>query len=267
MNEQQGRAVSRFFGNPLVGIIGSLASILGVGLAVFFYFSGRAQPELSFYVHPIKATVVKIDQASKLNVRFENRDILSNVTAAQVAIWNRGNKSIRTENILKPIVISTDIKKSILEARVIKTSRDVVNMSLDTAQLGKGKVGISWKILERGDGAIIQLIYEGDPETNINIEGIIEGQKEIEKVQYSEKIKSPQEQYKTSRWPKFIAAMMLIVLSFLLSILVVRNTIRDGILSLLKISSLVVLAQTLLFLILGIYYFIKSLEKGPPFGF
>ena len=65
-----------------------------------------------------------------------------------------------------------------------------------TDEAQNGRVTISWQILEQNDGGIIQLIYTGNPEVNIRVDGVIEGQKEIEQIVYGEKLTSPDEQFR-----------------------------------------------------------------------
>lgn len=188
-----------FFSNPLVGIIGSLASIIGVLLAVYFYLEGKEYPQLTYYVHPVKAIVVRAGQASRLTASFDNKVIETDITATQIALWNQGKRAIKKDNVLKPIVIHTENNTPILEATIRKSSREVVQLAVNTDELQKGRVLISWNILEHNDGGIIQLTYAGNPNLNIQLDGVIEGQNQIEQLTFSEKIKSPDEQYTSLR--------------------------------------------------------------------
>ena len=164
-----------FFANPLVGLIGTLASIIGVLLAVFFYVQSTKFHELVYYVNPAQAIVVKTGEASRLRVLVGDRELKSDVTTAQIAIWNRGNQSLRPGDVLAPILIRTSPSVPILEVTLRKKSRDVVDISLDQKHLDDGIVGISFNILEQGDGGVIQLIYAGNPDkTRVTVGGVIE---------------------------------------------------------------------------------------------
>jgi hypothetical protein len=108
-----------FFSNPLVGILGTIASIVGVLLAIYFYSRGKQDRKLTYHINPAKAVVVRAGQASRLTVTFNEKIIKSDVTAAQIALWNQGNQSIKLNDVLKPIVIYTENKTPVLEARVV----------------------------------------------------------------------------------------------------------------------------------------------------
>jgi len=53
------------------------------------------------------------------------------------------------------------------------------NLSGDTTHLNDGTVGVSWKILEHDDGAVIQFILAGPSSVDIVPHGVVEGQQNI----------------------------------------------------------------------------------------
>ena len=89
-----------FFSNPWVGILSTAASIVGLVLTVFFYFRSASYPELVYLVSPVRTIVVKQGTTSRLGVVFDGRPLTQDVTATQVAIWNRGRQAIRRAAIL-----------------------------------------------------------------------------------------------------------------------------------------------------------------------
>ena len=162
-----GTGLMRFFSLPIVGIIGWAATVLSLVLGIFFYLQGTKKRDIVYYVNPIQAVVVKTGEATQLNVLYGGRELKSDVTAAQIAVWNQGNESVRPENILEPIAIRTIPSVPILEASIRKKSRGVVDVSLDQSRLSEGVVGVRWNILEQDDGTVIQLVYAGPPSTQI----------------------------------------------------------------------------------------------------
>jgi hypothetical protein len=118
--------LKQIFGNPIVGVTGSIASVIGVLLAVYFYVQGNRYRDLVYYVSPAKAAVVDTTQTSELRVFLGEREVRGSVSAAQVAVWNAGTESIRPADILKEMAFSTGSEAPILEARIRSSSRDVV---------------------------------------------------------------------------------------------------------------------------------------------
>lgn len=176
-DEQGSKGLLAFFAShPGLSLSASLASIVSIPLAIFLYFSGARSRELKFYVNPATTTIVKSGQSSDIHVLFKNEPVSTDVTALQVAIWNAGKEPIHAENVLDPIALKTSAP--ILEARIRHISRQTTHFAIDTAQQSQGLLGLSWKILENDDGAVVQLIIAGNA-SPVTVSGTIEGQRQI----------------------------------------------------------------------------------------
>ena len=191
--------LSRFFSKPVVGVVGTVASILGLIFALYFYLQTREYPSLTVFVHPVRASVVRAGQSSRLIVSFGGRPIATDITAVQVALWNAGKRPIREQDILEPLTIRTAGVHPILEATLRKQTRDVVRLELEKSHLSEGALSVRWRVLEQGDGGVIQLIYEGNPDVEISYSAVLVGQKAVAAHKYLGAIRSPEEQYKSDR--------------------------------------------------------------------
>jgi hypothetical protein len=127
-------------------VLGITASLLA-GLVLYWLVESRSR-DLSLYVNPTKTTIVKSGQSSDLHVLYKGQSVSTDMTALQVAIWNAGKESIRSEHVLSLITLAASPRVSILEAQIRHVSRPVTNIRLDTTHLVDGSVGVSWKILE-----------------------------------------------------------------------------------------------------------------------
>ncbi|KNY24858.1 hypothetical protein [Pseudobacteroides cellulosolvens] len=186
--------IKNFFSNPWVGIITSICTILGFILAFYFYYSSISNRELSYAVYPLKVSALKSGQVSDLRVSYKGKNIDGDISIAQIEIWNKGKLSIRPGDILENLKISTVPTVPILEASIRKKSRDIIDLKLDDRYYDKGYVPFNFKIMEKNDGAVIQLIYVGKDDVEFKVQGIIEGQptlKSIELTNRSNKKASP----------------------------------------------------------------------------
>ncbi|MFQ5796692.1 MAG: hypothetical protein ACE5JP_16815 [Candidatus Bipolaricaulia bacterium] len=154
-------------------------------LSIYFTLQTQKAPKLTYAVHPIKTVIFRSGELSDLHLFHRGREINSDVTVAQVAIWNQGKESIRPENVLSEVKIITQPQVPILEATIHKQSRSVIEFSSSNSQLADGVIPLSWKILEQNDEAVVQVIYAGSPETAIVVEGIVEGQQRVFAVESS----------------------------------------------------------------------------------
>ena len=191
---QPGQKRAGWLNNPWVTAISLFLNFLSLLSGFYFYTASQKARQLAFYVNPNRATVVSATKVSSLRVLFNGAELKGSVTAAQVSIWNRGAEAIRRDAILDPVNITTEPAVPILSATIQKASREAIGFSLATDHLAAGFVPISWKILEKGDGAVVQLIYEGAPSVKISMKGTIEGQSGIYAVQFPGKIQTVSEQ-------------------------------------------------------------------------
>jgi hypothetical protein len=162
----------------LVGVIGAVASIIAIPLAIYLYRRGNKRRGLAYKVHPVRTQIVKAGTASRLSVVHDDREIKTDITAVHLAIWNEGRESIRQGDMLRPLIIQTEDHVAILEASIRMATRDVIGLRLDESACMLGQLGVSWDILENDDGGIVQIIYAGSPELQITMYGIPEGQRQ-----------------------------------------------------------------------------------------
>lgn len=262
-------ALLAFFSRPVVGIAGLIASIVGIALSVYFFLAARETPELTYFVHPAKAAVVRTGQTSRLSVQFDGQNLTGDVTAAQIAFWNAGRRSIRSGAILSPLVIGTGNKARILEARLQKASRDVVGLTVDSSRLSSGEVEIRWSILEQNDGGVLQIVYAGDEGVEIQAHAILEGQPEVVRLEYAQALSTPGEQYtRRQGWKGQLSNYVLIAIGFVITGISTwgvfrRRQRRQG----MRDSDWMTLALGPLMIVAGIWILFLERPPGPPFGF
>jgi hypothetical protein len=214
----------------------------------------------------MRTTVVTAGQASELAVLYKGEPLGNvDVTTAQVAIWNAGKQSIRGENILEDVVIFTDPPVPILEASIRQRSREVTGFTLADIpeSLASGSVPVSWRILEEGDGASIQLIYVGAQAVDFRVEGVIEGLRGIKHVELGVKITTPQEQIREQQSIRWIWGIMaLFSVAFIIFIIVTGFRMHR------PWHDFIIIVPLLGMFGVSVWqYFFVSTRFWPPFGF
>jgi len=165
------------FTNPYVSFFGSMASILSIIIAIYFYHKSQLFSEFTYLINSQQMVIInKIDSSNKLKVLYNGKELKENVYAVQIAIWNNGNKSIKNKDILENLFIEIPGKNQILDAKIIKQTRDVSDIHINQIS---NTLSIGFKILEEDDGGIIQLIYSSKSKKEPIIKGTIVGQKKI----------------------------------------------------------------------------------------
>lgn len=256
----------RFFSNPVIGIAGSVASIAGLVLAVYFYSAGSRTRDLRYFVHPAKAVVVKAGQTSRLQITVDGVAVEKDVTAAQVAFWNEGAESIRSEHMLRPLVIRTSGGSRVLEARLRKEERDVANIALDLSAVNDGEVRVNWKILERYDGGIVQLIYFDDPGTSISATATVEGQGDVRAVEYSGSAETYQQRHRVAKTLGYVYLALGIGISVYGAFRARKRHVATKALNEFLTWSPIVVGALTIAMALFVMFWVGA-KPGPPFGF
>jgi len=153
----------------------------------------------------------------------------------------------------------------ILEARIRYQTRDVVNTTLDVLQLDKGRLGVSWNILEEDDGCSLQLIYEGNDTTVFCIDGVIVGQKSLSIIRNPAKFEKQAEQDEGKRRINWIIGWINMSIGIVIVLLTLRILMPSQILS--RQWHYSMLAYGVFVIILSIVFLLMSREIGPPFGY
>jgi hypothetical protein len=170
-----------FASHPFLSAVGSICSAVSVPLALFLYFVPHERRQLYYSVAPNRSIVVNRDSASQLKASFDGKEITDDITIAQLVLWNDGNSSIKPEHVLEQLAVKVgDGNTAILDAVIRKQSRNAIGFGIgDPLASRNGILPLAWKILEGGDGALIQITYAGGPDVPIQVTGTVEGQKQI----------------------------------------------------------------------------------------
>ena len=248
-----------FARNPRVGLLGTIASLIGLPLAIVLFLASEKERDIRFEQSASPTTIIRAGQSSDLRVQFKGRDLNSDVSSLQLTIWNAGRESVRRENILSKTLTMTIVPATtILEARVKKTTRDLLGFQLEN--LGTSLV-ISWDILEPGDGALLEVIYTGTV-ANVKAEGAIEG-----KIPITEDIPEKGLTQKERFW--LVGGMLVIsLLAALRQYLSLRPRAGREMAALTATTVVIKLLFFMGFVVIGLKWLYSAyLRPGPPFPF
>jgi hypothetical protein len=173
------RWVERAFKNPTAGMVGLAASIISVPLAIYLFVAGQEKPDLTYLVRPDRTSIVAAGDTPDITIAYKGQELTKNVSAAQIEIWNAGKRPIRSEDVLTDYVISVQTGHPIVTAKVILMTDPVTEFRLDESKIQDGQLRISWRVLEHNDGALVQVIYEGDTSVPIQLSGVSIGQRSV----------------------------------------------------------------------------------------
>jgi len=158
--------------------IGPVIGLTGFITALYFHAQSIQERVPTYYVSPQRAVIVDArgPAASSLQVLYYGKPVKTSVTAVIVYFWNDGKLPIRNGDILGgPLSIDLDEGAEILEAKLLKVSRPVIKFATGVGESAKNSLPVGFDILERNDGAAIQIVYSGSPDAGITMRGTVVG--------------------------------------------------------------------------------------------
>jgi hypothetical protein len=162
----------------VTGIAGwAFGAVSTAGLLYAIYW--RDHPELTYKVADTRARIVVAGQASALRVFHGETAITTDVTAAQIALWNNGQRAVESGDLLLPLELATTPSVRILEARWRYVTRKVCELALDQSLAAEGELPIRFRILEPQDGGVLEIIYAGSPDVGIGLSGEVKVQGKV----------------------------------------------------------------------------------------
>ena len=185
-----------------VTLIGLFIGVVGIIASYSYYQWSKREKNPVFCKEPTK----KIE-GDKLLVRF--------------AFWNKGRMSINQDDIEEPLIIALDDPSGkIIDYSILKTSREIVDPVLLRQVDNETELELYFYLLEKNDGLSGQIIFQGYPESGLNITGIIRGAKnrKIEKKEANISLRE-----RTGRTEFFLT--LWVILSVVLAISIVRLSI------------------------------------------
>jgi len=164
-------------------VISSIISIvITIVFGYYFLYVGIRERKPTFYVDPTRTTILDKENAANapLMLLKSNGDtITSDVTSIYFYFFNQGEETIKQENIYSPLKIKLSDQAEILDFKILKVARSVSGIEVTRDSLGNS-LTINLKALEKDDGLAGQIIFEGNKNAIIHLEGGIDGVKQFE---------------------------------------------------------------------------------------
>lgn len=161
-------------------IFSTLIAIFSIALSVYFWQDSERRREPTYLVHKTAKIIdQKIPSKNISVVDSTGQQIKNNVYVVETSFWNAGRVSIETSDVREPIYISLSPGVRILDysiAAQLKSTILDLNISENynsKAKEDNAEILLTWKHLDPGLGARIQIIYESEIESDIHYKGEI----------------------------------------------------------------------------------------------
>ena len=167
--------------NPLFNLISVFLGITGIisGVISAYIFYRSKKP--CWAVRNNTLVEGYSSKIGELDIRF-NGEKVENLSIARIAFWNHGAETLDRRDIgtAKPLRIEVNEEIEILDVSVSLTNS---SSSLFATELANDRKSarLCFDYLDKGQGAIVQVIHTGIKRSDIEIVGDIKGVKKIKK--------------------------------------------------------------------------------------
>jgi hypothetical protein len=176
-----------WYTHPAVAGPAVIATIVSLFVGAYFGWASSRARELCWYVSQPRPLVQRGQDPTPLEVRFAGRPIEHDVYVLQVQVWNEGRLEIEGSDVLSPVIVQVrdgSGPAAILDVKILSSTRPETHFALvPPIETDGGSVSVSWRILERRDGGLVQLVCASGSAPTVSMSGSIKGQRRVRRVQ------------------------------------------------------------------------------------
>jgi len=156
-------------------VIGSGIGLIGILLAVFFYFKQRRVKEPLWSIRTVNLISDRVQKFPQLCITYGNSAV-QNLSVSKVAVWNGGSDVIRREDCpsADQLRIEVDHEAQILDVVLLEAIPESCRVSARLSDDRKSAL-LDFDYLDRQDGAVFQVIHTGKTSKDIAVNGKVLG--------------------------------------------------------------------------------------------
>ncbi len=173
--------------NPIVTLGSFTLAVLGVVLAIVFYF--KAQKNKTPCFEKTSNTIIEglHNSLDGLEVRYKG-STQERITVTKLAFWNDGKDTIDKTDLVEkdPVRVTIPEGIDVLDIQIINVSVESNSVSIQKNEEVPYSYTLNFDFLDYEDYFVIQIIHNGASSEQLKIEGKIKGVRAIEKVTSSQ---------------------------------------------------------------------------------
>ena len=162
-----------------------VSSVISIAITIiygyYFLYVGHKLREPTFFVDPIRTTILDKTNAADAPLYLltsKGDTITSDVVSVYIYFFNQGEETIKYENVYAPLKVKLDTDSRILDFKIIRSAREVSGIRVTIDSTNKF-LNIAFMALEKDDGFVGQVIFAGNKDSQLFIEGGIDGAKDF----------------------------------------------------------------------------------------
>lgn len=155
--------------------IGIAGIVVGILTGYYFYLKARERIDPRYLLQYEPLVGSSSGAMNDVSVLYKDTKV-SNLNRCVLVIWNRGTRAIARDAIANNDKVRVCLPEgaTALGAGVAWASRPAVNLSADLSNTGSA-VAIDFDFLDKDDGGMIEILYQGDSKIPPTLSGSIVG--------------------------------------------------------------------------------------------
>lgn len=171
--------------SPLITIGGFALGIIGIILAIYFYFLSKKERIPCFEVN--SKTLIEGLNRTLEGIQLHYKGIQQErITVSKLSFWNAGTETIDARDLVEadPIGISFPLNIQILDIQVISVSAksNSVELGEPVTREAINFLPVTFEYLDHNDFFVVQIVHNGSDREKIRISGKVKGVKAIKKI-------------------------------------------------------------------------------------
>ena len=169
------------------GWVGSIIGIGSVVVALILYFKSRQRTNLSYsYCGDRLLGLTTEGLPAEITMQYRGENI-PRLTRSLLVFWNSGDKTLVEADIVKgdPLRLSVGTDGEILSISILKSSREVNEISITRSQANNYEADLTFGFLDSLDGAVVEILHTSEyrlPRFTGTLRGLPKGMKDLGKI-------------------------------------------------------------------------------------
>lgn len=153
----------------------SVLSVLVAVVSLVLYLRGRRRKEPCWATRTNNLVRDYTAKLSALDVKYSGRSV-QNLSITRVVFWNKGGETIHAADIATadPLRITPTAAVTILDVIIVQVDNEASQFRLSSHEEGT-TVALRFAYLDRGNGAVIDVVHTGTSSDDISVEGSVMG--------------------------------------------------------------------------------------------
>ncbi len=152
-----------------------LLSFILAALSIYLFLKSKKIKNPMYCIRSINLIGDLYNRIDGLQINYMGEPI-SNVYSTNIAFWNNGKGVIHSDDISKTeslrVILPTG---TILDKEIVTTTGKSINFNIE--QIDEDAVELNFDFLEKGDGAVINILHSSESLKDIRLKGKIKGAK------------------------------------------------------------------------------------------